>query len=151
MGMRAGRDFLDGIRYNTKSSEEIRAALTRRIEEVTSFVQRREQRIAKLRADYNINAEQLVQLIMRFERKGSEGFVNYNHQPGEQTIPVGVIKNIISEQEMIENEQQQLKKMNLIQRNLRDTELYHTEDTGETRERRCIHYLDDADLEYLGF
>lgn len=143
-------DMFDGIQFNKKSSEEVRAAMTRKVEEVRTLSKTREERILKLRSDYEIDAELLAQLVMQFQRQ-SDNFTNYNNQPGKQVIPAGVIANIIREQEMIDNERKQIRKMELVLRNLRDTELYFTEDTGETRERRCVHVLTDEELEYLGF
>jgi len=125
--------------------------MTRKVEEVRGLSKAREERIVKLRADYEIDAELLAQLVMQFQRNQNDNLTNYNSQPGKQLIPAGVIANIIREQEMIDNERKQLRKMELVLRNLRDTELYQTRDTGETRERRCVHFLTDDELEYLGF
>ena len=102
--------------------------MTRKVEEVRGLSKAREERIVKLRADYEIDAELLAQLVMQFQRNQNDNLTNYNSQPGKQ-----------------------LRKMELVLRNLRDTELYQTRDTGETRERRCVHFLTDDELEYLGF
>lgn len=144
-------DMFSSVYFNKKTSEEVRVAMARKLAEVRALSATREVRIMKLREEYEIDAELLAQLVMQFHRNKDEHVTNYNNQPGKAIIPAGVIANIIREQEMIDNERKQVRKMELVLRNLRDTELYHTEDTGETKERACIHFLSDAELEYLGF
>lgn len=137
--------------YNKKSSAELRAAMTRKVEEIKVLSQTREGRIMKLREEHEIDAELLSRLVMQFQRDEHSNFTNYSKQPGKNVIPAGVIANIIREQEMIDSEREQLQKLDLVLRNMRDTESYFTEDTGEHRERPCIHQLSDHELEYLGF
>lgn len=145
------KSLFSDVCYNKKSSAEVRAAMLRKIEEVQELSKTREARILKLREEYEIDAELLARLVMQFQRDEENGTVNYNNQPGKTTIPAGVIANIIREQEMIDSEREQVRKLELVLRNLRDTEFYFAVDTGEHRERPCIHELSDHELEYLGF
>jgi hypothetical protein len=141
------------VRYNTKTSPELRAAFTRKLTEVRALTQGREDRILRLRDEYHIDAERLAQLIMQFNRD-SNGFTSYNAQgstPNAPLIPAGVIANIIHEHEMIDSEREQLRKIELILRNLSDSEFYNNPQTGEQHTRPCLHQLTDDELEYLGF
>lgn len=142
--------FVD-VSYNKKNSVELRAAMTRKVNEIKAMRQAREVRIVKIREEYEIDAELLSRLVMQFHRDKQSDSINYNQQPGKNIIPAGVIANIIREQEMIDSEREQLNKLDLVLRNLRDTEFYFAVDTGEHRERLCIHELSDHELEYLGF
>lgn len=153
MGYMASRSesLFSDVCYNKKNSAELRTAMTRKIEEIKILSKTREGRILKLREEYEIDAELLARLVMQFQRDEENGSVNYNHQPGKTIIPAGVIANIIREQEMIDSEREQLRKLDLVLRNMRDTEFYFAVDTGEHRERLCIHELSDHELEYLGF
>ena len=144
-------ELFSDVCYNKKNSIELRGAMTRKVDEIKALSQTREGRIVKLREDYEIDAELLSRLVMQFHRDKQTNSINYNQQPGKIIIPAGVIANIIREQEMIDSEREQLSKLALVLRNLRDTEFYFAEDTGEHRERLCIHQLSDHELEYLGF
>lgn len=86
---------------------------------------------------------------MRFKNNSGD-FVSYEHQGGP-SVPAGVIANLIQERTMIDTELQQLRKLELVLRNLRDEEPYTHPRTGEVCMRQAIHELDDDELEYLGF
>ncbi|WNG50909.1 hypothetical protein F0U60_47355 [Archangium minus] len=62
-----------------------------------------------------------------------------------------MIANLIREREMIDSERGQIRKMELILRNLPDTELYNDPKTGEVKSRQPLHELTDEELEFLGF
>lgn len=153
MGHKMNRidELFSEVSYNKKNSAELRGAMTRKVAELNALSQTREGRILKLREEYEIDAELLARLVMQFQRDEHAGSINYNQQPGKTVIPAGVIANIIREQEMIDSEREQLRKLDLVLRNLRDTEVYFATDTGEHRERPCIHTLTDHELVYLGF
>jgi hypothetical protein len=153
MGHKVDRieSLFSDVCYRKKTSAELRTAMQRKVQEIKTLSQTREGRILKLREDYEIDAELLSRLVIQFHRNETSGSVNYNHQPGKSIIPAGVIANIIREQEMIDSERDQLRKLDLVIRNMRDTEFYFADDTGEHRERACIHELSDYELEYLGF
>ena len=152
MGHRVqSNDLFRGVCYNTKSSQELRVAMTSKVEDLRASCSERDTRIMKLRDEYNISAERLADLIYRFRNEGSSSTSSYNNQGEGPLVPAGVIANIVREREMIDKESGQLQKMELILRNLRDTEPYFNDETGQHIERPCIHHLTDMELEYLGF
>lgn len=73
------------------------------------------------------------------------------NQPKETIVPAGVIANLVTEKELISSEMAEVKRLDLILRNLKDTEPFVDATTGELRQRAIVHMLDDADIEYLGF
>ena len=85
-------------------------------------------------------------LVMRF--KESKGFVSYENQgsgEGEALVPAGVIANLVRERQMIDSEVEQIRKLELILRNIRDEELYEVPRTGEIKTRPSIHELSDEE------
>ncbi len=143
------------VRYNTKTTAEIREAMQKKVVEIKKLSLERETRIHKIRDEYQIDPERLANLVIQFQKNDS-GFVSYNQQnqsgsEAPKLIPAGVIANIISEREMIDSERDQIRKLELVLRNLRDTEHYASPRTGEILTRTCLHQLTDNELEYLGF
>ncbi|MEC9440728.1 MAG: hypothetical protein VYE40_06500 [Myxococcota bacterium] len=154
MGHRINYQMFEGTSYSIKTTEQLREAFTKKIEEVDLRIKDRRQRLIKLREDNALSAERLAQLVSLFRRDSSAYITNYNRQnaqDGEPIVPAGVIANIVSEYDMIENEQDQIQRMQLISRNLLDEEPYYNPRTGEHGIRPCIHELTDDELEYLGF
>ena len=150
MGHRVqSNELFRGVHYNTKSSQELRVAMTAKVEALRTSCETRDARIMKLRDEYNIDAERLSDLIYRFHNESSTR--SYYSQGEGPLVPAGVIANIVREREMISKETGQLQKMELILRNLRYTEPYFNDDTDQHIERPCIHHLTDMELEYLGF
>ena len=139
--------------YNIKTTPQLREAMERKLGELTELIAAREGRVQRLRDEYEIGAEQLAQLVIKFQNDDS-GFVSYNQQgdgQNEKLVPAGVIANIIREREMVDSERSQMRKLNLILRNIKDEEFYTNPRTGEIGTRRSLHKLTDAELEYLGF
>ena len=52
---------------------------------------------------------------------------------------------------MIDSERGQIRKMELILRNIPDMELYNDLKTGEVKSRQPLHKLTDEELEFLGY
>ncbi len=139
--------------YNIKTTPQLRAAMEKKLVELTGLIADRETRVQRLRDEYEIGAEQLAQLVIKFQNDDS-GFVSYNQQGDgrrEKLVPAGVIANIIREREMVDSERNQIRKLNLILRNIKDEEFYTNPRTGEIGTRQSLHKLTDAELEYLGF
>lgn len=141
------------VRYNTKSTAEVRAAMERKTVALEALLAGRDARVRQLRDEYRIDAERLASLVLQFQR-GDGRVVSYNAQGAggdAVAVPAGVIANILREHEMIDSERAQLRKLQLILRNLTETEPYADPKTGEVRTRACLHTLTDAELEYLDF
>ena len=146
-------DMFDSVRYNIKTTPEIRAAMQKKVKEITSNIEEREARMRRIREEYQIDAERLATLVMQFQNNDS-GFVSYQAQGDSKrdlVVPAGVIANIIREREMIDSEGGQIRKMELILRNIPDMELYNDQKTGEVKSRQPLHRLTDDELEFLGF
>lgn len=146
-------ELFESVRYNTKTTPELREAMQKKVKELTARIQDREARMKRIRDEYQIDAERLANLVMQFKNKGSE-FVSYQSQGGasrDTVVPAGVIANIIREREMIDSERGQIRKLELVLRNIPDTELYNDPKTGEVKSRQPLHQLTDDELEYLGF
>jgi len=146
---RIERLFSDVV-YNQKSSAELRTAMTAKVKELRTRIAERGVRTQQIRDEYSIDAERLAILLMRFQQDDS-GFVSYEKQGGEHVVPAGVIANLVREREMIDNEQEQIEKIELVQRNLVDQVQFAVHGTGEIKLRPAIHELSDDELEYLGF
>lgn len=146
--------MFDEVRYAHKTTEELKTAFAAKITEVAARIVERRERVVKLREDHKLSAERLAHLISLFQRDQDSYLTNYSRQgqqEGEDIIPAGVIANIVREYDMIDNEQVQVHRMELVSRNIRDEEPFFNPRTGEHGIRPCIHTLDDEDLEYLGF
>ncbi len=141
-------DMFEDVSYNKKSSEELRVAMEVKVGALEASCKTRGDRLEKIREEYQIGGEQLANLIYRFRNEGST--TSYEKQGEGPLVPAGAIANIIREREMLDKEGEQIRKMELILRNMKDTELYIHEN-GECMERTCIHELSDTELEYLGF
>jgi len=147
-------EMFEDLTYSIKTTDELREAFAKKIDVVSARVKERGERIVQLREDNELSAERLAQLVSLFQRDSDAYLTNYDRQgqePGEKVIPAGVIANIVREYSMIDNEKQQIHRMKLVSRNLRDTEPYFNPRTGEHGIRPCIHELTDQELEYLGF
>ena len=144
--------LFEDVKYNTKTTAELREAMLKKLDKLQLLIKQRESRLVNIRKEYEIDAEQLAILVMRFQESGD--FVSYDKQGNDTNaplIPAGVIANIVKERKMIDSEQKQTSRLEMILRNLRDEEYYHHPRTGEVLTRPALHELDDRDLEYLGF
>lgn len=143
-------DLFDGVDYRTKTSPELREAMQRKRTELKERIVSRRARIQRVRDEYSIDAEQLAMLILRYQQ--GNGRVSYQRQGHDgDLVPAGVIANLIKEQTMIDNEQSQSDKLDLILRNLRDEAWFTHPRSGAVASRPALHRLDDFELEYLGF
>jgi ribonuclease HII len=145
--------MFDSVLYNIKTTPEIRAAMQKKVKEIASNIEEREARMRRIREEYQIDAERLATLVIQFQNNDS-GFVSYQAQGDSKrdlVVPAGVIANIIREREMIDSERGQIRKMELILRNIPDMELYNDLKTGEVKSRQPLHKLTDEELEFLGF
>ncbi|AGC46315.1 hypothetical protein MYSTI_05027 [Myxococcus stipitatus DSM 14675] len=147
--------MFDSVRYNTKTTPELRVAMQKKVKELMGRIDEREARMRRIREEYQIDAERLATLVMQFQKqsRGSEmqSYQSQGGASGAALIPAGVIANIIREREMVDSERAQIRKVELVLRNLSDTELYNDPKTGEVKSRQPLHQLTDDELEYLGF
>lgn len=154
------RHLLDNVKYNQKNTAQIRTAIENKVSALMASIERRNERIVKLRAEHNIDAEQLASLLVQHAnaQKGQRQMQNlstYDGSPAmghhERSIPAGAVSNIAEEHGMIVSEKGQLRKMRLVLRNLQDEEYFYNPQSGQTELRATVHKLSDDELEYLGF
>jgi len=156
-------DMFRGVQYNKFTSGQIREAMNRKVEAVRAKIEERRGRIDKITRENEITPEALSDLIVQYsqdQRRGggikmSYSIPNSNTSSGKQTketvVPAGVIANLVTEKELITSETAEVKRLDLILRNLKDDQPFVDEKTGELRSRAVIHTLDDSEIEYLGF
>jgi transposase-like protein len=155
MGYRVEKptELFESVRYNTKTTPELREAMKKMVLEIAARIEDREGRMKRIRDEYQIDSERLAALVIQYQNRDSD-FVSYQAQGGasrDAVVPAGVIANIIREREMIDSERGQIRKLELVLRNLPETELYNDPRTGEVRSRQPLHQLTDDELEFLGF
>jgi hypothetical protein len=149
--------MFESVRYGTKTTPELRAALERKVRATVALLEERDVRIRLLREEYQIDPERLADLVIQFKKNDRASYVTYTPATGagqprdEVVVPAGVVANIVREKEMTDSERAQIRKMELVLRNLRDEERYVDPDTGAVKTRECLHELTDEELEYLGF
>ncbi len=158
-------DMFRGVQYNKFTSGQIREAMNRKVEAVRAKIEERRGRIDKITRENEITPEALSDLIVQYsqdQRRGGGAKMSYssiqnssNTSSGKQTketvVPAGVIANLVTEKELVTSETAEVKRLDLILRNLKDDQPFVDEKTGELRSRAVIHTLDDAEIEYLGF
>jgi len=144
------KSLFSDVVYSYKTSDQLRIAMTAKVVELKERIKEREIRTQRIRAEYEIDAEQLAVLLIRFQQDDS-GMVSYEKQGGSKVVPAGVIANLVREREMIDNEAEQIGKIELVMRNMLDEVQFAVHGTGELKTRPAVHELSDDELEYLGF
>lgn len=129
-----------------KSGMEIVVAATHKCDALTAKVNKRMERVHKLREENNIDDAALAELYRLAARNEARGgtyalsnarVLNSQSQNEEvRHIPVSVVSAIQSEMDNIENEREQQQRLDLIVRNI---------------DRDVLHTVTHFDLEYLGF
>ena len=137
--------------YRQKTTPELRTALEQKVQRVNDLLAERAERVKSLCETFEISDQELTNLVLQHQDEDSR-FVSYEPQ-GDRSkpVPAGAIANIIQEKKMTESERAQLRKLELVLRNLQETEYYSHPETGILQTRECIHELTDSELEYLGF
>lgn len=149
---------LFNFRYQ-KSSEDIRSACKTKIVAVRAKIEEREARIRRIREEYRITDAALVdilaqarqtrnaQVMYRYTSKGagprSHAGAGDIDDDEEVMIGAGVVNNLLTERDFIDGEREQVRKLELIVRNLRDL----PDDEGVVQG----HPLTNEELEFLGF
>jgi len=143
-----------------KSSKDIVAAATRKRDTVLTKIHEREERLAKIRNEYKITDAALIDIMRQARQQTASNAVSYSFSNGvpssvpsrdgrgltEETITIGagVVNNLLTEQDFIEGEREQIKRLELVIRNLADLP------TGFEGAIRG-HRLSYVELEFLGF
>lgn len=144
----------------TKPAEEIVAKATAKAEAIKSKIAEREQRVAAIRRDHDIDETALVSLFSQARKDdrvmmynaGSNTFPNAEpgKQPsaGDRFIPAGVVRNLLVEYDLIEEERQQVAALALIARNLKPIPRFADNGASIPPAEFQLHRFE---LEFLGF
>lgn len=143
-----------------KPSAEIIAKAQAKIAALLAKVEERQARVTKIREEYEVTDQALVEILTqaRGAQRDKMSFT-YNSSPSaqgglreERSIGAGVVNNLLTENDYIESERKQAKRLGLIVRNLQDRpdETLHVIAAGVERPLRG-HCLTEEELEYLGF
>lgn len=142
-----------------KPSAEIITKAQEKIEALQGKIEERLARVAKIRKEYEITDQALVEILTQARGAQREKMsFTYSSAPStqglreERSIGAGVVNNLLTENDYIESERKQAKRLGLIVRNLQDRpdETIHVVAVGAERPLRG-HALSEEELEYLGF
>ncbi len=149
-----GIDHMFRFTYE-KSSEEIKEKALAKIKVLQAKVEERKIRVKKTRDEYKVTDEVMSNILMQMRQASNNERASYTvsntSRPSsgggtiseEIVVPAGVINNILTEQDYIKSETDQVDKLNLVYRNLKDLK-------GEDGNPRG-HKLNEQELIYLGF
>lgn len=153
MGSPPSRSLLSNLTFS-KTAVEIRTAAREKIDRIRAKIAEREQRIAALRTTYEITDTDMIQLLSQQARDALSNarIVNttYSVGSGDETkiVGAGVVQNLMTEQALIEQEREQIERLELVVRNLRPLRRYATDGSIYEDDAFDISY---TDLEFLGF
>jgi hypothetical protein len=153
MGGPAARHMFGRFEYQ-KTVEEILAASSKKIEAVKAKISEREGRIARIRKEFDITDAELVSLFAQAANEAGNRYANsmsYNipSATGEaKVIAAGVVQNLLTEQNLMEQEKDSATKLAMVVRNLRP--VTHYADNGVAYTVNTFNLTED-EIEYLGF
>lgn len=137
-----------------KTTLEIKFKIEEKLKLLRRKVEEREERVARVRAEYKVTDEQIIDMLARARSQAQNIISNISYtitsDDGAETVTVGagVINALLTERDFIESEHAQITKLELIDRNLRDR-VYYSDDG--VKHERVYHTLTQAELDYLGF
>ncbi len=140
-----------------KSSEEILAKAAVKAESLAAKIAEREGRIVRIRKEFDISDQDMINLLSQAAQDALSNAriattMSYNlaGQDGDtRIVAAGVVQNLLTERQLIEQEKDHVEKLKMITRNLRPLVAYATQ-TGEKYEVDTFT-LTEADIDFLGF
>lgn len=156
MGSPATRHMFGNFAYE-KSIDEITAAMGKKIEGLKAKIEDRQQRIVRLRKEFDITDEQMIDLLTQYGNElVSNRTVNVSmsyttkatNSSEQKIIGAGVVQNLMTEKSLIETEKDSVERMERIVRNLRP--IRHVTSEGAEWTQTTFR-LNDDELDYLGF
>ena len=157
MNPRGTEDMFQNFTYEKPSAEIITKAQAK-IAALLAKVEERQARVTKIREEYEVTDQALVEILTQ-ARGAQRDKMSYTYNSSsaqglreERSIGAGVVNNLLTENDYIESERKQAKRLGLIVRNLQDRpdETIHVVAAGVERPLRG-HCLTEEELEYLGF
>lgn len=149
-----------------KSIDEVKSACAEKVIKLAQKIEERRKRISDLRQLHEIDDSALIQLLTAARKQQNQGYYTFTPSVGlgnsmiqakqpdqrdtvEKTVGAGVVQNLLTEQDAIEQETDSMRKLNMIQRNLRPTQSWNAE-TGEFYSTDFVS-LNPQELSFLGF
>lgn len=136
-----------------KSSKDIVAAAQKKVLKINAKIEERQERIKKIRVEFGITDAVWAGILQQVRKQAGAAMYTYSNSiqaassagvtEDTVTIGAGTVNNLISEYDFIDGEASQVKKLNLVIRNLQDLPDAHGNVRG--------HKLDNEELEFLGF
>lgn len=155
-----------GVKYNQVTRAELLPKLSKKVEQLKAKIEERKERLEEIRGRFKINREGMLELIAKYLRDQQHGrsVATYSlsnsavpsapemKDVSEVAVPAGVIANIVTENELIENEQELVKKISLVAHRLNvQPQLFKVHpQTGATIAVDPIYELSDHELEFFG-
>lgn len=152
-----------GVNYNRTPSPRLRAAMQNKVLSIKAKIEERHARLERLAKDNNLTPAQVSDVLAQYHQDKSRGNAKQFYTipvagggagmdaPSEAFVPAGVVSNIVTERDLIAQETNEIRKLELVVRNLKDNELAENPTTGELILREAVHTLTDEEMEYLGF
>jgi hypothetical protein len=143
----------------TKSAEDIVAHAKKKALAIQAKIEERQERLARLRKEYDIDDAALVQLLQLARKQAGQHQFQYmksnvsasgnSATMEERTIGAGVVNNLLTEHDFLEAEKDQVHDLDIIVRNLKPIPRYATDSGVELPPAEF--QLSKEELEYLGF
>lgn len=153
------------FRFNyIKSSAEIIAKMTIKVDQLKGKISERKKRIHGLREEYKITDAIYIELLEQAreaQKSSNMNKMSYSVsnsqtkgnglQEGDFVIGAGVVNHLLTENDFAKNEEAQVERMELIIRNLKDLPVdKHGNDDPYNQTLRG-HHLSEEELKFLGF
>lgn len=155
MGSPSSRSILNNLSFE-KTSAEILEKAGLKITALTAKIAEREARIVHIRQEFDISDQAMISLLSQAAQDAvsnrSAVTMSYNIAAQDQDVRIvgaGVVQNLLTERQLIEQEKDSVTKLQLIQRNLRPL-THHAHETGARYEVDSFH-MTETDLDFLGF
>lgn len=150
------RSILNNLSFE-KTSAEILEKAGFKITALTAKIAERETRITHIRKEFDISDQAMINLLSQAAQEALSNSriattMSYNISGQDSDVRIvgaGVVQNLLTERQLIEQEKESVEKLQLITRNLRPI-THHASDTGARYEVDGFH-MTEQDLDFLGF
>jgi hypothetical protein len=135
-----------------KTAAEVVVAASAKVKQIEEKISEREERIAKIRAEYKIDDKALIDILEKMRKNAGTSAITYSvsnmagPDDGEQqevTIGAGLVQLLMTERDLINSETDQVTRLGLLIRNLKDGR----DEFGNPSGVRLSY----EELEFLGF
>lgn len=154
MGGPAARHMFGNFTFE-KTVDEILTAVAEKIDSLKAKINDRMERVVRIRKEFDISDADLISLLSQANQDAVSNrqlatSLSYNLNSGGETkiVQAGVVQNLLTEQQLIEQEKDSVTRLSLIERNLRP--ITHFADNGKEYTQNMFR-LSEAEIEYLGF